>query len=108
MLILKSLMAIDKKKVYSLLRQIPEGKISTYKDLALAVGTKSFRSIGQILKCNPDAPKTPCHRIVKSNGEMGGYAFGLDRKISLLEKEGIKIADGKIINFKQKLFNFKL
>ena len=62
--------------------------------------------IGKIVGKNSDAPQTPCHRVVMSNGSVGGYAFGVKKKIELLEMEWVKIANGKVINFQEKLFNF--
>lgn len=94
------------EKIYELLKQIPTGRITTYKEIAKALNTKGFRAVGNALNKNPDAPQVPCHRVVKSNGEIGGYAFEFEKKINLLEKEGIKIENGKIINFYKVLFKF--
>ena len=76
--------------IYDLLSQVPAGKITTYKHLANAAGTKAYRAIGQIMKKNPNAPKIPCHRCVSSNGTIGGFngqTSGQDiiRKKRLLE-----------------------
>lgn len=51
-------------RVYALLKTVPAGRVTTYKALARAAGTKSYRAIGQILKRNPDAPRTPCHHTI--------------------------------------------
>lgn len=99
-------MTIDHKKIYNLLSQIPKGKVTTYKELAQKLKTKGYRAVGQIVGKNPDAPQVPCHRVVQSNGGLGGYAFGLDKKIALLKKEGIEIENEKILNFEKKLFKF--
>ena len=62
-------------KVYKKLLQVPEGKITTYSDLARAVGViDGQRAIGNIMKKNPFPVIVPCHRVVQSNGEIGGYA----------------------------------
>lgn len=88
-----------KKNCYELLKKIPEGKVTTYKIIADKLGTKAYRGIGQIIGANPNAPQVPCHRVVKANGEISGYAFGVDKKIALLKKEGVEVLDGKIQNF---------
>ena len=59
-------------KVYKKLLQVPEGKVTTYSDLAKAVGLKNGqRIIGTIMKKNPFPVIIPCHRVVKSNGKIG-------------------------------------
>ncbi len=76
-------------KVYEALRKIPQGKITTYKILGDYVGCRGYRAIGRILNANPDAPQTPCHRVISTSGELGGYAGGAKKKRDLLEKEGV-------------------
>ncbi|MFQ5969325.1 MAG: MGMT family protein [Nitrososphaerales archaeon] len=94
-------------KVYELVTKIPEGKVTTYSELAKAVGQpKASRLIGFILNRNPDPVIVPCHRVVKSNGDLGGYAYGSKTKMKLLEKEGLKVSKGKIVNFKKVNFDF--
>ncbi|MFH0971009.1 MAG: MGMT family protein [Candidatus Micrarchaeota archaeon] len=85
-------------RVFLLAKQIPAGKVATYKSLAIAAGNpKAGRAVGTIMHYN-DRKKTgvPCHRIVKSNGDPGGYLHGRKRKISLLAKEGVFFREGKI------------
>ncbi len=78
--------------------EIPSGKISTYGDIARALGyPKSARMIGRILHDNPNPVVVPCHRVVQSNGKIGGYAYGYTRKQKLLEEEGIKFCDSGYI-----------
>lgn len=89
-----------KDQVYQLLMQVPRGRVTTYGELARALGTKGYRAIGRILHNNPNAPLVPCHRVVKSDGSLGGYAYGTSRKIELLTKEGIQIEGDKVLNFK--------
>lgn len=87
-------------KVYKKLLQVPEGKVTTYSDLAKAVGLKNGqRVIGTIMKNNPFPVMVPCHRVVKSNGKIGGYIYGERVKSLMLAKEGIKIKAGRIIDF---------
>ena len=84
------------QKVYKLCQKIPKGKISTYKEIAKKLNSKAYRAVGNALNKNPYAPKVPCHRVIKTNGEVGGFASGTKNKIKLLEKEGIKINNSKI------------
>jgi methylated-DNA-[protein]-cysteine S-methyltransferase len=88
--------------VYDLLLKIPAGKVSTYGDLAKALGNPlASREIGRILGRNPNPVKVPCHRVVMSDGKVGGYAYGSDRKRELLEKEGISFDNEIISDFKK-------
>jgi len=94
--------------VYRLVSSIPEGKISTYKDIAVAVGMpKASRLIGKILNRNPNPIVVPCHRVVRSNGSIGGYRFGTKMKVELLKREGIVIDEYnmKIVDFNKVRFN---
>ncbi|MEM5777394.1 MAG: MGMT family protein [Candidatus Aenigmatarchaeota archaeon] len=81
--------------IWSLIKKIPKGKVTTYKEIAKALDTKAYRAVGNACNKNP-YKDVPCHRVIKSNGEVGGFARGKDEKISLLEQEGIKIVNGKI------------
>jgi methylated-DNA-[protein]-cysteine S-methyltransferase len=94
---------IDPNDVYNLLIRIPNGKVTTYGDIAKHFGNKKLaRSVGKILHNNPNPIIVPCHKVVSSNGKIGGYAFGLKMKKNLLEKEGIIILqDGTIENFRK-------
>jgi len=84
------------ERCYQILKEVPKGKVTTYKILANVLGTKAYRAVGSAMKNNPYAPRVPCHRVIKSNGEIGEYAFGVQKKIALLEKEGIEIKNNKI------------
>ena len=76
--------------VYDILVRIPEGKVTTYGDIAKALGhPNASRAIGRILNKNPNPVVVPCHRVVMSDGNIGGYAFGKERKKELLKKEGV-------------------
>lgn len=82
------------KKVWRALTQIPRGKTITYKELAKKVGRpKAVRAVANAVGANPCAPYIPCHRVVRSDGTLGGYSGrgGIKTKIKLLEKEGVKI-----------------
>ena len=98
---------IIEKKIYKKLLQVPSGKITTYGELSQAIGLKNGqRVIGRVMKNNPFPVIVPCHRVVKSNREIGGYAFGVDIKRSMLTKEGICIKNNKIENFEKSFFRF--
>ena len=99
-------MKID-KKIYKKLLQVPLGKITTYGELSRAIGLKNGqRVIGRVMKNNPFPVIVPCHRVVKSNREIGGYAFGVDIKRNMLAKEGICIKNNRIKNFEKSFFRF--
>jgi len=96
-----------KNKVYQAARKIPQGKVTTYSEIARAIGKpKAARAVGNAMHENPFAPQVPCHRVVKSNGQVGGFASGAKRKIELLKKEGVSIENGKVVCFKDKLYRF--
>ncbi len=81
---------LNASDVYNVVAQIPEGKVTTYGDIARALGhPRAPRVIGRILNKNPNPIVTPCHRVIKSDGNIGGYAFGKVRKKELLKKEGL-------------------
>ena len=91
------------EKVYTLLKKVPKGKVTTYKVLAEKLGTKAYRAVGQAMRCNPYAPEVPCHRCVSSDGSIGGFSGTknpnskeVKRKIRMLRNEGISIDNNKI------------
>lgn len=89
------------------LREVPRGRVTTYGTLARAVGIpRAARAVGNTMNKNPDAPRVPCHRVVDSNGELGGYAGGINKKIKILKSEGVKVKDGKIKDFNLILYKF--
>ena len=94
------------KRVYAVARRIPMGRISTYREVAHAIGCRCYRLIGQILAKNPHK-NVPCHRVVKSNGEVGGFCGSAEnrKKIEILRKEGIIIKKGEIQDFENMLVN---
>lgn len=90
--------------VYSLLIKVPTGKVTTYKALAENLDTKAYQAVGNALRNNPDAPRIPCHRVVKSDGKIGGFngktkGKEIQRKIKLLKSEGVTVKKGMIENF---------
>lgn len=97
---------------WDLTSQIPEGMVSTYGAIAKVLGDiRASRAVGIIEHLNPSPIVVPCHRVVYSHGGIGGYgaAEGPRKKFELLENEGIKVRNGKILNFEDVLFtDFKL
>ncbi len=84
------------ERCYKILRKVPKGKVTTYKEIAKALNSKAYRAVGNAMNKNPYAPEVPCHRVIKSNGEIGGFASGTKNKVKLLKKEGIGIKRNKI------------
>ena len=94
--------AIKNEDVYDLLQKIPEGKVTTYGDLARVLGNPSAsRIIGRILGQNPNPIRVPCHRVVMSDGKLGRYRYGTNKKKELLEKEGLSFTNEVVSDFKK-------
>lgn len=80
--------------VWQELRRIPLGETRSYADIAAAVGAPgATRAVGTANGSNPVAVLVPCHRVIRSDGSLGGYAGGLDRKVKLLEAEGVQLGE---------------
>ena len=101
------------EKVYMLLKKVPKGKVTTYKQLANALGTRAYRAVGGAMKNNPYSPKVPCHRVVSSDGSIGGFggmknpkSLEVQRKIKMLRSEGVMVIKDKIKDFEKILFRF--
>lgn len=76
------------RKVYKAVLSIPLGQVRSYKWVAKKAGRpRAYRAVGAILKNNPYLLIIPCHRVVKSNNETGGYALGAGKKKALLDLE---------------------
>jgi O-6-methylguanine DNA methyltransferase len=85
------------KKIYEIVKKIPKGKILTYKKVTELAGfPRAWRAVGNVLNKNRNL-KIPCHRVIKSNGKIGGYNLGIKKKIALLKREGIKIKNKRVI-----------
>ena len=98
-------------KTYKLLKTVPRGRVTTYKALANALGTKAYRAIGQFMRTNPYAPTVPCHRVVASDGTIGGFmghtnGKEIAKKIRMLRAEGVKVVQNRITDFPGVLFLF--
>ncbi len=76
------------RAVWAALRAIPRGEVTSYGALATELGQGSARSVGQAVGANPLPVVIPCHRVVTSDGRLGGFSGGLERKVALLELEG--------------------
>ena len=101
------------QRIWELTKKVPKGKVTTYKILAEVAGTKAYRAVGNAMNKNPfgilnctGKNMVPCHRVVDSKGHLHGFAHGLKKKKQLLEKEGIKIKNNKIVEFEKVLFRF--
>lgn len=80
------------EKVYAIVKKIPRGQVLTYQKIAVRLGnSKLTRAVGNTLSKNFN-PKVPCHRVIRTDGQIGGYNRGSLNKIRLLKKEGIKIS----------------
>lgn len=94
------------QQCYALLKLIPIGNVVTYGDIAHALDTKAYQAVGNAMASNPNPIIVPCHRVVKANGDIGNYALGVTKKIELLNSEGVKIKNGKVVNFTEVRFSF--
>jgi len=88
-----------KDEIYSLTLKIPKGKVATYGQLAKLAGKpRAARAVGGFMRTNPDAPHTPCHRVVASDGTLTGYSGkgGLIGKRKMLLAEGVEFTGSKV------------
>jgi AraC family transcriptional regulator, regulatory protein of adaptative response / methylated-DNA-[protein]-cysteine methyltransferase len=76
------------QRVWQALREIPVGKTATYADIATAIGSpKAVRAVAQACGANPIAVAIPCHRVIRTDGSLSGYRWGVERKRQLLQSE---------------------
>jgi O-6-methylguanine DNA methyltransferase len=99
------------EKVWKLMERIPKGRVTTYGQIARQLNTKAYRAVGNACRKNPYAPRVPCHRVVRSDGTIGGFGGKtsgktVKEKTRLLRGENVEIRNGKIVNFKKILFKF--
>lgn len=77
------------RKVYGVVRKISKGKVISYKEVAKKAGRpRAWRAVGNILNKHQE-PGLPCHRVIRSDGRIGGYREGVSKKIKLLISEGV-------------------
>lgn len=93
-------------KVYSLLKRVPKGKVTTYLELGRASKIHP-RAVGTLMKNNRDPVNIPCYRVVRSDGSLGGYSAkgGIKTKTKLLRRDGIEMRKGRV-NLKKHLHTF--
>ncbi|MDD5111773.1 MAG: MGMT family protein [Candidatus Altiarchaeota archaeon] len=92
-------------EVLRLAREIPRGRVSTYGALAEALGNKNLaRFVGRALGMNENPAKTPCHRVVRADGRLGGYRWGIRKKAALLRTEGVDVRGMKVEDMNRRLF----
>ncbi|MEM4255420.1 MAG: MGMT family protein [Candidatus Norongarragalinales archaeon] len=95
------------EKVHKAAARILKGRVSTYALVAKAIGKpRAARAVGNALNKSPGMPKCPCHRVVKSDGTLGGFESGPAAKKRLLSREGIRFKGSKVRDFKRKLYAF--
>ncbi|MCK5335944.1 MAG: MGMT family protein [Gammaproteobacteria bacterium] len=94
------------EKCYELLKLIPEGKVTTYKEMANALNTKAWRAVGSAMAKNEQLFVVPCHRVVRSDGSIGQYALGTDKKVDILIKEGVAIKKGRVLELENVMHTF--
>ena len=81
-------------KVWEYLKKIPRGSVKTYSQVAKSIGKPlAVRAVANAIGKNPYAPRVPCHRVIRSDGSLGGYSGkgGIKTKKLLLKKEGITL-----------------
>ncbi len=95
-------------KVYELVRKVPEGKVTTYGEIARALGTRDARRVGHALHANPSGDTTPCHRVVTKDGKLSeSYAFGGSiEQYAKLQEEGITFLDRTHVDLSKHLFRY--
>jgi O-6-methylguanine DNA methyltransferase len=86
-------------KVFKVVRDIPHGKVMTYKEVATFAGnSKAYKVVGKILHKNPDMKNIPCHRVIRSDFNVGDYAYGgIEAKKKKLQAEGLIIEGDKVV-----------
>lgn len=99
------------ERVWKFMEKIPKGKVTTYGLIARKLNTNAYRAVGNACRENPYAPRVPCHRVVKSDGTIGGFGGKtsgktIEKKIQLLRKEGVEVRNRKIVDFEKVLFKF--
>lgn len=100
------------QRVYELVSTVPVGKVVTYAALARALDCGSAQAIGQALKRNPYAPEVPCHRVIRTDQTIGGYAgetqgSKLRRKLKLLRAEGVEFDEAGKLMTKNTVYDWK-
>ena len=92
-------------RVLFLTSQIPYGRVSSYREMAVCLGGAGLsRVVGNMLNRNPCPGRIPCHRVVRSDGYVGGFMCGVEEKIRLLRSEGVVVEKNRVRDLKKILF----
>ena len=99
------------ERVWKLMERIPKGRVTTYGLIAKKLHSKAYRAVGNACRRNPYAPRVPCHRVVRSDGNIGGFGGKtsgrtIEKKIRMLRSEGVEIRNRKVADFERVLFRF--
>jgi len=99
------------ERVWKLMEGIPKGKVTTYSQIAKKLDTKAYRAVGNACRKNPYAPRVPCHRVVRSDGSIGGFGGktagkSVEEKARLLREENVEVRNGRVVDFEKVLFKF--
>jgi O-6-methylguanine DNA methyltransferase len=99
------------ERVWKLMERIPRGNVTTYGEIARKLNTKAYRAVGNACRKNPYAPRVPCHRVVRSDGTIGGFGGKIsgktvEEKTLLLREENIEVRNGRVVDFEKVLFRF--
>lgn len=94
------------KRCYELIREIPAGKVTTYREIARALNTRAWRAVGSAMARNKTLIVVPCHRVVRSDGAVGQYALGGDQKAHMLSSEGVEVENGTIKELEKYLHRY--
>ena len=96
------------EKCYKLLKLVPEGKVTTYSEIARALNSKAWRAVGSAMAKNQNLFVIPCHRVVRSDGIIGQYALGSEKKAQLLLDEGVAVSNGKVKDLDKFMHKFSI
>ena len=99
------------ERVWRLMERIPRGNVTTYGQIARKLNTKAYRAVGNACRKNPYAPRVPCHRVVRSDGTIGGFGGKtsgktVEKKRLLLREENVEVRNGRVVDFEKVLFRF--
>ena len=86
------------EEVFRVVQRVPAGSVTTYAAVARAIGRpRAVRAVGNALNANTDTVVTPCHRVIRSDGRLGGYNGGAAVKKRKLESEGVQIQGDRVL-----------
>ncbi len=99
------------ERVWKLMERIPRGNVTTYGQIARKLNTKAYRAVGNACRKNPYALRVPCHRVVRSDGTIGGFGGKtsgktVEEKTLLLREESVEVRNGRVVDFEKVLFRF--